>query len=283
MEMPHSHHPLQMQMPMQLPTPYDLPLDSSCSNQQFDWDKLSPLPLPDDIHLLLENGPVSGAGSTVSHTHSHAPSSVDTGLSLDSCIDPWLQRDMAGDQWAGFEWAGDRPMEQIEQDGEADYDDVDEDEDASDSASRGTGTGSGSAHGHGHGHGLGASTNNHGPRATNPRHPSSTNQTTKQQTGKRKAHYRIEKRYRTNINDKIRALEEMLPKPPTAPNGSSAVPGLGSAPGTGIPSSSRKSKGEVLSLVIDYIIALRGKEAWQEKKIEELNRRIRASRQALDF
>ncbi|KAL4962970.1 uncharacterized protein BDV14DRAFT_202219 [Aspergillus stella-maris] len=268
MEMPHSHHPLQM--PMQLPTPYDLPLDSSCSNQQFDWDKLSPLPLPDDIHLLLENGPVTGAGSTISHTHSHAPSSIDTGLSLDSCIDPWLQPGM--DQWAGFEWAGDGPMEQVEQDGEADYDDIDEDEDASDSASRGNG--SRTTHGHG------MSTRNR--PATSPLPPSS-NQTTKHLTGKRKAHYRIEKRYRTNINDKIRALEEMLPKQPTAHNGSSAVPGLGSAPGTGIPSSPRKSKGEVLSRVIDYIIALRGKEAWQEKKIEELNRRIRASRQALDL
>ncbi|KAL4798427.1 hypothetical protein BDV19DRAFT_356977 [Aspergillus venezuelensis] len=162
-------------------------------------------------------------------------------------------------------------MEQVEQDGEVDYDDVDEDEDASDSMSRVTG--SGTTHS--------TSTNNR--PATSPLPPSSSNQPTKQLTGKRKAHYRIEKRYRTNINDKIRALEEMLPKQPTAPNGSSAVPGLGSAPGTGIPNSSRKSKGEVLSRVIDYIIALRGKEAWQEKKIEELNRRIRASRQALDL
>ncbi|KAL4945570.1 hypothetical protein BDV06DRAFT_219259 [Aspergillus oleicola] len=283
MEMPHSHHPMQMQMPMQLPTPYDLPLDSSCSNQQFDWDKLSPLPLPDDINLLLENGTVSGTGSTVSNTHSHAPSSVDTALSLDSCIDPWLQPGM--DQWAGFEWAGDRQVEQMEQEGDADYDDIDEDEDASDSPSRRTGSGTGTARGRGHGHGHRQGHSNGNPSADvdSPRPTSASNQNPKQLTGKRKAHYRIEKRYRTNINDKIRALEEMLPKPPTAPNGSGAVPGLGSVPGTGVPASSRKSKGEVLSRVIDYIIALRGKEAWQEKKIEELNRRIRASRQALDL
>jgi hypothetical protein len=105
------------------------------------------------------------------------------------------------------------------------------------------------------------------------------------QTAKRRAHYRIEKRYRTNINDKIRALDEMLPKAsPADRQWADQQEGGGEDGGyQGDGANIKRSKGEVLSRAIDYIVFLKGKDAWQEKRIQELKGRMRASRKALEL
>ncbi|KAJ6029297.1 helix-loop-helix DNA-binding domain-containing protein [Penicillium canescens] len=103
-------------------------------------------------------------------------------------------------------------------------------------------------------------------------------------TSRRIDHYRIEKKYRTNINDKIRLLDEMLPE-----NIQAGGRWMDSGNEDGKDSSNKRkvatkrSKGEVLSLVIDYIVFLRKKEEFQERCIQELEGRIWTSRKALEF
>ncbi|KAJ5297714.1 hypothetical protein PENANT_c012G02220 [Penicillium antarcticum] len=104
------------------------------------------------------------------------------------------------------------------------------------------------------------------------------------QPSKRVSHYRIEKKYRANINDKIRLLDEMLPETPQH-----GQQWMNSGKENSNVSSTRRtvaanrSKGEVLSLVIDYIVFLRKKDALQQQSIRELEGYIRTSRNTLGF
>lgn len=120
-----------------------------------------------------------------------------------------------------------------------------------------------------------------GGSSSDPRVTSRPDTIPEQHLIRRIAHYRVEKRYRTNINDKIRVLDEMLPKPSPVDQqqpDQSECGELNNRDGTSI----KRSKVEVLSRVIDYISYLERKEDWQERKIRELNGRILASRQALE-
>lgn len=93
---------------------------------------------------------------------------------------------------------------------------------------------------------------------------------TKPKAGTRKEHKKIQKRYRTNINDKIRELEDTLPEEITTYETQAEEN-----------NALRRSKGEVLSRVIEYIEYLQKNTNFHKKKITELEERMRASRRAL--
>jgi hypothetical protein len=104
------------------------------------------------------------------------------------------------------------------------------------------------------------------------------------QTSKRVSHYRIEKRYRTNINDKIRQLDEMLPENILSDQHSIFSGNEDSKDSfTKGKEGTKRSKGEVLSLVIDYLVILQKKEVSQERRIRELEGQIWTSRNVLKF
>lgn len=110
------------------------------------------------------------------------------------------------------------------------------------------------------------------------------NSAQKAETAKRRAHYRVEKRYRTNINDKIRILEGILADTfatdwPWSPG----AEGVGQDDASSCNGATRKrSKGEVLSRAIDYIMFLRAKDVWRESVIRDLEARMQVSRNALE-
>ncbi|KAJ5762186.1 helix-loop-helix DNA-binding domain-containing protein [Penicillium nucicola] len=91
------------------------------------------------------------------------------------------------------------------------------------------------------------------------------------QRSKRVSHYRIEKKYRTNINDKIRLLNEMLPE-----NLQCAQLCMDTErediniATTKSKAAAKRSKGDVLSLVIDYIVFLQKKDLLQKQRIQDL-------------
>ncbi|KAM4058998.1 helix-loop-helix DNA-binding domain-containing protein [Hirsutella rhossiliensis] len=125
-----------------------------------------------------------------------------------------------------------------------------------------------------------------GPSASDPAVASYHHTGPEHYSIKRIAHYRVEKRYRTNISDKIRVLDEMLPRPSPADQQQPDQPESGGQDDThqcDDGAAIKRSKGEVLSRAIDYIVHLKRKADWQEKKIQELSGRIWASRKALEL
>ncbi|RHZ73805.1 hypothetical protein CDV55_100556 [Aspergillus turcosus] len=115
------------------------------------------------------------------------------------------------------------------------------------------------------------------------------NQHAEVQTNKRRAHYRVEKRYRANLNDKISALDDILPKPTVrekewTEEGSRDKTGAAeetSYHGDGL--TIKRSKGEVLTRAFDYILFLQQKVSSQENEIRDLKDRMRAAKKALEL
>lgn len=99
----------------------------------------------------------------------------------------------------------------------------------------------------------------------------------------RRTHYRIERRYRAGINDKMKALEKILPEVEansevveSSNNGKEA--GGNSNDNLG---GSKRSKGAVLADAVDHIASLRQQISSLQEEVQGLKTRMRSARESL--